>query len=88
MIGTAETLVKWLFNQDRTKMYDIKEYKQKRSLNQNSYLWSLINEIANRTNLSKEEVYLNMLQSYSQSMLVTVRADIDVNNFLKYYSEL
>lgn len=88
MIGTAETLVKWLFNQDRTKMYDIKEYKQKRSLNQNSYLWSLINEIANKTNLSKEEVYLNMLQSYSQSMLVTVRADIDVNNFLKYYTEL
>lgn len=85
MLGTAETLLKWLFNQDRTKLYEIKEYKEKRTLTQNSYMWSLINELANKMNLSKDDTYLKMIKDYSQSMLVTIRADIDVSKFFKYY---
>lgn len=85
MIGTAETLVKWLFNQDRSKLFEIKAHKEKRTLTQNAYLWSLINEIGNKMRMSKEEVYLKMIKDYSQSMLVTIRADIDVSKFFKYY---
>lgn len=86
MIGTAETLVKWLFNQERAKIFEIKEHKEKRTLTQNAYMWSLINEIANRMRLSKEETYLKMIKDYSQSMLATIRADIDVTKFFKYYN--
>ena len=85
MIGTAETLVKWLFNQSREKLFEIKEHKEKRTLTQNAYLWSLINEIANKMNLSKEDTYLKMIKDYSQSMLVTIKADINVSKFFKYY---
>lgn len=85
MIGTAETLVKWLFNQDRAKLFEIKAHKEKRTLSQNAYMWSLINEIANKMRMQKEDVYLNMIKDYSQSMLVTIRADIDVSKFFKYY---
>lgn len=85
MIGTAETLVKWLFNQDRAKLFEIKAHKEKRTLSQNAYLWSLINEIANKMRMQKEDVYLKMIKDYSQSMLVTIRADIDVSKFFKYY---
>lgn len=85
MIGTAETLVKWLFNQSREKLFEIKEHKEKRTLTQNAYMWSLINEIANKMRLSKEDTYVKMLKDYSQSMLVTIRADIDVSKFFKYY---
>lgn len=85
MIGTAEILVKWLFNQERAKLFEIKEHKEKRTLTQNAYMWSLINEIANRMRLSKDETYLKMIKDYSQSMLVTIRADIDVSKFFKYY---
>lgn len=85
MLGTAETLLKWLFNQDRTKLFEIKECKEKRTLTQNSYMWSLINELANKMNLSKDDTYLKMIKDYSQSMLVTIRADIDVSKFFKYY---
>lgn len=85
MIGTAETLVKWLFNQDRKKLFEIKEHKEKRTLTQNAYMWSLINEVANKINLSKDDTYLKMIKDYSQSMLVTIRADIDVSKFFKYY---
>lgn len=85
MIGTAETLVKWLFSQSREKLFEIKEHKEKRTLTQNAYMWSLINEIANKMRLSKDETYLKMIKDYSQSMLVTIRADIDVSKFFKYY---
>lgn len=85
MIGTAETLVKWLFNQNREKLFEIKEHKEKRTLTQNAYMWSLINEISNKIHLSKEDTYLKMIKDYSQSMLVTIRADIDVSKFFKYY---
>lgn len=85
MIGTAETLVKWLFNQSREKLFEVKEHKEKRTLTQNAYMWSLINEIANKMRLSKEDTYLKMIKDYSQSMLVTIRADIDVSKFFKYY---
>lgn len=85
MLGTAETLLKWLFNQDRTKLFEIKEHKEKRTLTQNAYMWSLINELANKMNLSKDDTYLKMIKDYSQSMLVTIRADIDVSKFFKYY---
>lgn len=85
MIGTTETLVKWLFNQSREKLFEVKEHKTKRTLTQNAYMWSLINEIANKMRLSKEDTYLKMIKDYSQSMLVTIRADIDVSKFFKYY---
>lgn len=38
MIGTAETLVKWLFNQKRDKLFEVKEHKEKRTLTQNAYM--------------------------------------------------
>lgn len=85
MIGTAEVLVKWLFNQDRNKLFEIKAHKEKRTLTQNAYMWSLINEIANKMRLSKEDTYIKMIKDYSQSMRVTIRADIDVSKFFKYY---
>ena len=85
MVGTAEALVKWLFNQSREKLFEVKEHKEKRTLTQNAYMWSLINEIANKMRLSKEETYIKMLKDYSQIAKVTVRADIDVSRFFKYY---
>lgn len=85
MIGTAETIVKWLFNQSREKLFEVKEHKEKRTLTQNAYMWSLINEIANKMRLSKEDTYIKMLKDYSQVAKVTVRADIEVSRFFKYY---
>lgn len=85
MIGTCENIIKWLFEQSRETVFEIKEHKEKRTLTQNAYMWSLINEIGNRTNVSKEQVYLQMLKDYSQVTLITVRAEIDVNKFFKYF---
>ena len=73
---------------DKTLNIEIKEHKQKRSLNANALLWKLCNEIGNKLRLSKEEMYLNMLKHYGQSEIISVRADVDVNGYFKYFEEI
>lgn len=85
MIGNVQQILQWLFTQDREKIFEVKEHKEKRSLNSNSYCWVLITKIADVLRSSKEEVYLQMLKRYGQSELVSVLSDINVNGYFKYY---
>ena len=88
MVGKADEVIKWLLNQDREKLFEIKPYRQKRSLNANAYAWVLINEMANRLRTSKDEVYLEMLKRYGQSRVISVLSEIDISRFVKYYEEI
>lgn len=88
MVGKADEVIKWLLSQDREKLFEVKPYRQKRSLNANSYAWVLINEIANRLRTSKDEVYQEMLKRYGQSKVISVLSEIDISRFVKYYEEI
>ena len=88
MVGKADEVIKWLLNQDREKLFEIKPYRQKRSLNANAYAWVLINEMANSLRTSKDEVYQEMLKRYGQSKVISVLSDIDISRFVKYYEEI
>ena len=87
MVGNAIQIIQWLYNQDKDKIFDIKEHKEKRSLNANNYAWKLITEIANVLRKSKEEVYLEMLKSYGQCEMISIVSSIDVKGYFKYYEE-
>lgn len=88
MIGNSQQIITWLFQQqDLEKKFEIKEYRQKRSLSQNAYCWELIGQIADILRRSKEDVYLHMLQHYGQSQVISVRADINVDGYFKYYEK-
>ena len=52
---------------DKTKQYDleIKEHKNKRSLNANYYAWSLINQISEKMNISSIEIYRKYVKAIS-----------------------
>ena len=82
-------LLPLLFNLDKEKVYDvsIKEHKEKRSLNANAYAWVLIGKMADRLRISKDEVYLMMLERYGQSEVVSVLSDVDVTGYFQYYRE-
>ncbi len=56
--------------EDKPYKVTIKPHRQKRSLDANSYAWTLINEIANVLRISKDECYLMMLKRYGQSELI------------------
>ena len=85
MIGNCQEVIQWLFNQDKEKVFEIKEHKLKRSLNSNSYCWVLITKIADVLRTDKEQVYLTMLKRYGQSELVSVLSNINISGYFKYY---
>lgn len=85
MIGTSKKIITWLLNQNSNSLFEIKDYKEKRSLNANNYAWKLITEIGNVLGLSKEEVYLRMLEDYGQSEMVSIVSDKDIKGYFKYY---
>lgn len=87
MIGKTKNIIDWLFNQERDKVFEIKEYKEKRSLNANNYAWKLITEIGNKLSKSKEEVYLQMLKDYGQQEMISVLSSINPKGFFKYYEK-
>ena len=85
MIGSPIELIQYLYNQDKDKKFEIKEKREKRSLSQNSYAWELITKIGNVLRKSKEEVYLQMLEDYGQSILIPVKKGEKPNGYFKYY---
>lgn len=52
---------------------EIKQYRQKRSLDANAYLWVLLQKIAEAVNSSKDEVYLQMLERYGTFTHIVVK---------------
>lgn len=76
-----------IFRLDKDTIYDVKitKHREKRSLNANSYLWKLVTEIGNALNKSKEEIYLQMLKDYGQSMLIPVPKGTIPSRITKYY---
>ena len=85
MIGKTKDLLEWLWEQDKDKLFEVKEYKKKRSLNSNSYLWLLCTKIADKMNLTKEEVYLKMLEDYGVSLIVPLKPENNPDGYFKYY---
>lgn len=88
MIGTIEKIRQWLYNQDKTKLFQIKEYKGNKTDAQRRYAWELITQIANEMRISKEKVYLNMVYNYSQSEIVSMLSSVNPKNWFKYYEPL
>lgn len=65
MIGKALTIINWLYDQDKEKIFEIKEHKKKRKLNQNDKYWKLINELSRKTKISVSELHFDMLKNFS-----------------------
>lgn len=63
-VGLIPDIVSKLMKMDLTKLYqvEIKEYKHKRTIEQNKKLWVLINEIAKATGNDEMQVYCSILE--------------------------
>ena len=91
MVGNKNECYEWLSNQSttndkgKTVLFKVEVYRKKRSLNANAYAWVLIGKIADVLRTSKEEVYLQMLEDYGQSIIVPVQQGLDIDGIFKYY---
>lgn len=88
MIGNAQAIIAWLFEQDKQKIFEIKEKKKKRSLTANSYYWSLLNQLASVMRMDNQECHFLMLKRYGQYEVVSIRSDVSLHDYFKYYEEI
>lgn len=88
MIGNAQAIIAWLFEQDKEKIFEIKEKKKKRSLTANSYYWSLLNQLASVMRMDNQECHFLMLKRYGQYEVVSIRSDVSLHDYFKYYEEI
>ena len=85
MVGNRQKLMMALLSSPDDVLYELKEYKEKRSRNANAYAWSLIGKIADDLRTDKDSVYLTMLKRYGQSEIVSVVSTVNVSGYFKYY---
>lgn len=73
--------------EDKQKTFELSEYKEKRSLSQNAYFWKLCSLLADKLNLSKEEVHFQMLKDYGQRQIIPIPEKIDATGLFDYFEE-
>ena len=64
MVGTSKELIKRLVELPDDKKYELKEYKEKRSINANAYFHVLVNQLARHFNISDEDMKIKMNLDY------------------------
>jgi hypothetical protein len=60
--GTIKELIPKMLNLPEDKEYELKEYKEKRTLNQNSYYWKLLNELSSRLKIPSDELHFELIK--------------------------
>lgn len=73
MTGNKLQIIKLVESEPLEKLWDIKEHKSKRSLNQNSYYWALLAKVAEKSSISRNRCHNEMLASYGQDEYVDDR---------------
>lgn len=88
MTGDKKKVIAWLLDQPDGRLYDIELHREKRSLTANAYAWALIGKIADELRTDKDAVYLQMLERYGQSDVVTVREDVPWQKIFRYAEQI
>ena len=74
-IGEPVNKLKAACDKGKTLDVDIKQHRERRSLDSNAYMWVLCAKIADALRTSKDEVYLTMLERYGQFTHIIVKPE-------------
>lgn len=86
MVGTIEQIIQYLFKQDKTKKYEIKEYKEKRSLDANAYAWVLLGKLQDKLHIPKEEIYRDAIRNIGSYEVIPIKNEA-VEKFRQAWSK-
>ena len=89
--GTKSEIKKWLFDKDDKQIFEVKPYREKRSLNANAYFHSLVNKLARYYNWTDEDMKIKMVLDYGtlaekdgEVFEVKVPHNSDIQEFYPY----
>ena len=84
LVGNKNKIISWLLNQEESKIFEIKEYKEKRNLDQNAKYYKLLNELALTLKIGTEELHFEMLKNYSVRYQILIPKETELRG-IKYY---
>lgn len=85
MIGSPQEISQYLWQLDPNKEYEIKEHKNKRSLDANGYCWVLCKKIADKLHITKEEVYRKNIKEMGKYEILPIRNEA-VSTFINAWT--
>lgn len=83
--GTIKQLIPKMLNLPQDKEYQLEEYHEKRSLNANSYYYSLKNKICDKMNLDKEAQHFKYLKEFGQGYTIPLPTTQKIDGYVQYY---
>lgn len=86
MVGTIEQVIQYLFKQDKTKKYEVKEVKKKRSLDSNAYAWVLLGKLQEKLHMPKEDIYRKIIKEIGSYEVIPVKNEA-VERFRQAWSK-
>lgn len=88
-IVLAQITPKVLFELDKDKVYTltIEEKKTKRTLDQNSYYWSLLFQLASALKTSSNELHDTLIKRYTEPILIPLLKEVNPDGYFRYYDE-
>ena len=94
MFGTKKQIFDFLFDQPNDKCWEIRPYKQKRSMDQNAYYWVLLRQYAQAAGVEKDTAHRDMIEQASvadiydgRPVVVALRSDVPIERLPGYWQE-
>jgi hypothetical protein len=86
MIGNAKDILYFIFNQEKDKIFEIKEFKKKRTLTSNAYYWVLLNKLSKKLRIPSTELHFELIKKSCpfEEYLVPYEANL---RGIEYYIE-
>lgn len=66
-------------------LYEVRPWRSKRSLDQNAYYWALLGRLGQALGYPSDDLHLHMLREYGVYDAFTVRADVPLGDYFRYY---
>lgn len=70
------SVLKEVVAKDKLLTVEVKQYRQKRSLDSNAYLWVLLSKMADKLHTTKDELYLQVLERYGVFTHIVVKPHV------------
>lgn len=88
MIGNPLKIIQFLYEQDKSKTFEVKEHKEKRNRDQNSKYWKLLYELSYKLKIGVEELHFKMLKEYAPRIQILLPEEESIENYgIEYYEK-
>lgn len=87
MTGNKIKLINYLVIQDDKKEFTLTEKKKRRSLDQNSYYWQLLNELAQIMSIPSETLHFELIKKSCPFMEIMIPSNQEIKG-IRYYEIL